>query len=117
VNTIQLAAFDAVHVQSRAAAIVTVPEPPDAGSVSGEFVTVTAQRTIDGNVCDVSEEVQAAIAASAAATSGNAMRGAVAPRPVRNLQSSSMLIRCTRAQAVQVAYLRRIGSGWRLSSV
>jgi hypothetical protein len=89
VNAIQLAAFEAVHVQSRAAAIVTVPEPPDAGTVSGEFVTVTAQRTIDGNVCDVSEDVQAAaIAESAAAIIGNARRDPVAPRPPRTRQSS-----------------------------
>ena len=78
VIAIQLTPFEAAHVQSRDAAIVTVPAPPDAGTVSGELVTVTVQRTVDGDVCDVSEDVQDAATAQSATIK--------AKRPSRNLE-------------------------------
>jgi len=68
VIAIQLTPFDAAHVQSRVVAIVSVPAPPEAGTISGEFVTVTAQRTVDGDVCDVSDDVHDAAIAQIATT-------------------------------------------------
>src|SRR5688500_2957804 len=75
VIVIQLGAFDAAHVQSRDAAIATVPAPPAAASRASP------------------------------ASSATPIRDAVASRAIRNRQSESVLIRCTRAQLVQVAYL------------
>ena len=44
VSTIHCAVFDAAQVQSRAALTVSDPEPPLAGILSSELVTVTPQR-------------------------------------------------------------------------
>jgi 3-deoxy-D-manno-octulosonate 8-phosphate phosphatase KdsC-like HAD superfamily phosphatase len=53
--------FDAAHVQSRVALTVSVPVPPDAGTVSTELVTVTPQRGGVGAVTEVFDEVHDAI--------------------------------------------------------
>jgi hypothetical protein len=57
VITIHCAVFDAAHVQSRAAVTVNDPAPPEAGTVSIVFATVTLQRSVVGAVTDVFDEV------------------------------------------------------------
>jgi hypothetical protein len=61
VMTIHCAVFDAAHVQSRVALTVSEPAPPEAGTVSTEFVTVTPQRGVVGAVTEVLDEVHDAI--------------------------------------------------------
>ena len=60
VSTIHGAVFDAAQVQSRAALTVSDPDPPLAGILSSELVTVTPQRVRCGAVIDVCDDVRGA---------------------------------------------------------
>jgi hypothetical protein len=61
VSTIQDAALEAAHVQSRLVVTVRVPEPPAAGAVSIEFATVTRHFEPVGPVTESSEELHATV--------------------------------------------------------
>src|SRR5688500_15689088 len=99
--TTHCAVFDAAHVQSRVAVTVSDPAPPEEGTDSIELLTVTPQRDDDGPVTDVCDDVhdpcRRATTNSTTPAVGNSP-AVLAPR--------APLIRSTRAEVVQVAYLR-----------
>jgi len=70
--TTQAASLAAVHAQSRAKPIESVPVPPAAGDVSTEFVRRIAHRGPEGPVVDCSAAVQAAEAAATVSESSRA---------------------------------------------
>ena len=102
VSTIHWAVFDAAQAQSRAAVTVSDPAPPPAGILSSELVTVTPQRAAPGAVTDVCDDVH------------DAPTTANSNTPVLTFENSPAvharawaLIGSTRADVVQVAYLRQ----------
>jgi hypothetical protein len=100
VMTTHCALFDAAHVQSRAAVTVSVPAPPDAGTVSIELVTTTVQRADEGTVTDVCDDVHDVCSSD---TSSRRLAAEYSPA---DRARPAPLICSTRAEVVQVTYLR-----------
>ena len=99
--TTHCAVFDAAHVQSRAAVTVSDPAPPEAGIASVELLTVTPQRDDDGPVTEVCDDVH------------DPCRRADTSNTMPDVENSPALLApppplscSTRAEVVQVAYLR-----------
>jgi hypothetical protein len=88
VITTHAASLAAVHAQSRATPIESVPVPPAAGVMSAEFVRLTVQREGVGAVVECSADVQAEAAARSENTSSR-----VVGRLTRNLGAYRLQLR------------------------